>query len=134
MNLLRGRLGREHRTLERMVVIHCRDHHGADGGTPCPDCRELLRYAARRLEKCPYGSAKPVCTRCPIHCYKRAPREQVRGVMRYAGPRMLLRHPWLALAHLADKLRRVEHPGAARRRERAAREGASPSEANASRG
>jgi hypothetical protein len=39
--------------------------------------------------------------------------------MRYAGPRMAWRHPWLSLAHVLDKLRRVEHPMAARRRDRA---------------
>ncbi|MTW23034.1 hypothetical protein GJ668_18465 [Allochromatium palmeri] len=27
--------------------------------------------------------------------------------MRYAGPRMPLRHPWLALLHMLDKLRQV---------------------------
>jgi hypothetical protein len=29
-------------------------------------------------------------------------RERVREVMRYAGPRMLLHHPWLAICHLVD--------------------------------
>jgi Nitrous oxide-stimulated promoter len=38
--------------------------------------------------------------------------------MRYAGPRMTLRHPWLSLTHLTDKLRRVEHPMETRRRHR----------------
>ena len=33
-------------------------------------------------------------------------REQIRGVMRYAGPRMLLRHPILAFYHLAVDSRR----------------------------
>jgi hypothetical protein len=37
-------------------------------------------------------------------------------VMRYAGPRMLRRHPWLALCHMVDKLRRVEHPMVLRRK------------------
>jgi hypothetical protein len=36
--------------------------------------------------------------------------------MRYAGPRMTFRHPWLAVMHLLDKLRRVEHPMETRRR------------------
>jgi len=31
-------------------------------------------------------------------------RERIRAVMRYAGPRMLWRHPLLALLHLADGL------------------------------
>lgn len=120
MDRLRGRLKREHATLARMVAIHCADHHGPEDGKPCTACTGLLAYAERRLQKCPYGPAKPTCARCPIHCYKRAQREQVRAVMRYAGPRMTFRHPWLALLHLTDKLRRPEHPMEARRRKRRA--------------
>jgi hypothetical protein len=108
MELTSRRLKREYRTMERMVDIHCRDHHG--GAVPCEDCRRFLDYARRRLEKCPYGSAKPVCAKCPIHCYKKAQREHAREMMRHAGPRMVLRHPWLSLAHVLDKFRSVEHP------------------------
>jgi len=106
------------RTMQCMVEIYCADHHVAGGGMPCPDCGRFLDYAGRRLEKCPYGAGKPVCARCPIHCYKRRQRDQARAIMRYAGPRMALRHPWLSLTHLLDKLRRVEHPMDVRRRER----------------
>lgn len=113
-----GRLGREFRTMQRMVGIYCADHHVAGGHALCPDCEQFLDYAGRRLEKCPYGEGKPVCARCPIHCYKRAQRELARSIMRYAGPRMVLRHPWLSLMHVLDKLRRVGHPMDARRRER----------------
>lgn len=65
----------------------------------CVDCRSLLDYALMRLDRCPYGDAKPVCTKCIVHCYRPAMREQIRLVMRYSGPRMLLAHPWLALLH-----------------------------------
>lgn len=116
--LVTPRLKREYRTMECMVEIWCADHHGTAHGDqgPCGECRDFLAYAARRLEKCPYGEAKPTCAKCPIHCYKRAQRELARDIMRYAGPRMTLRHPWLSLMHLVDKLRKVEHPMAARRR------------------
>jgi Nitrous oxide-stimulated promoter len=113
-----GRLGREFRTMRCMVEIYCADHHVAGRGVLCPDCEQFLAYAGRRLEKCPYGEDKPVCAKCPIHCYKHAQREQARAIMRYAGPRMLLSHPWLSLTHMFDKLRRVEHPMESRRRER----------------
>jgi len=33
-----------------------------------------------------------------------------RDVMRFAGPRMIWLHPFRAVNHLLDKLRRVEHP------------------------
>jgi len=47
---------------------------------------------------------KPTCARCPVHCYRPAMRTEVQQVMRYAGPRMLWRHPWLALRHECDAL------------------------------
>ena len=84
--------------------------------TPCPQCEAFLQYAARRLEKCPYGQDKPTCANCPVHCYKKAPREYAKEVMRFAGPRMMTRHPWLALMHLVDGRRKVAHPMEARRR------------------
>lgn len=118
--LERGRLRREFRTMQCMVGIYCTDHgHArAPGAATCGECRAFLDYAGRRLEKCPYGPAKPTCARCPIHCYKPAPRETARVIMRHAGPRMMLRHPWLSLTHVLDKVRRVEHPMVVRRRER----------------
>ena len=119
---------REWRTLQAMVAIYCAGQsHGASGtDTLCAECAGFLDYAARRLEKCPYGPAKPTCAKCPIHCYKPQPREQARQIMRYAGPRMMLRHPWLSFTHLTDKLRRVEHPMARRRQRPAPRAGEPP--------
>jgi len=49
------------------------------------------------MSRCPFGPDKPTCAKCPIHCYKPQVRERVREVMRFAGPRMLLRHPVLAV-------------------------------------
>ena len=43
-----------------------------------------------------FGDDKPTCANCKVHCYSEAMRERVRDVMRYAGPRMLWRHPVLA--------------------------------------
>jgi hypothetical protein len=59
-----------------------------------------LDYARTRLRKCPFQEGKTTCAKCPIHCYKPDRREKIRAVMRYAGPRMLVRHPILALLHL----------------------------------
>jgi len=88
----------ERRTIEAMIGIFCRGRHGAKEGL-CPECRELFDYAAGRLEKCPLKDNKPKCSACPVHCYKPAMRERIRAVMRYAGPRMLYRHPLLAGKH-----------------------------------
>ncbi len=94
------RLEREKRTVAVMIAMYHRGMHTA--GPLCPDCAALLAYALQRIEKCPFGADKPTCANCTTHCYKAEMREQVRAVMRYAGPRMLLRHPVLALLHLWD--------------------------------
>ena len=103
-------LDRELLTITRMVEIYCSAHHGNSNCMPCAECSEFLSYAAARLKKCPYGEDKPTCAKCPIHCYKPVRKAQVRKIMRYSGPRMLLHHPLLVIAHKLDGLRKVRHP------------------------
>jgi hypothetical protein len=89
----------EKKTVTAMVRIYCAAHH--DGaGVPCEACVTLQRYSHARLDACPYGADKPTCRECPVHCYKAAEREAMREVMRFAGPRMMLQHPWLSLVHV----------------------------------
>ena len=126
MDDLVGRLKREHETLVCMTAIYCSDDHGQRGGSLCSECAELMHYAKVRLQKCPYGDAKPTCAKCPIHCYKKRQRGQVRVIMRYAGPRMPLRHPVRFLTHTLDKLRRAVHPMELRRQRAVERKTKSP--------
>ncbi|EGV31813.1 hypothetical protein ThidrDRAFT_1698 [Thiorhodococcus drewsii AZ1] len=100
------RIRREQRTIAVMMRIYCCDHHGGRDAL-CASCSELHEYARRRLEICPFQDAKPACNRCEVHCYSAARRDRVKAVMGYAGPRMLLRHPWLSLWHLIDARRPV---------------------------
>jgi Nitrous oxide-stimulated promoter len=95
------RLARELKTIHAMLRIYCHDLHAEDRGL-CAGCTALMNYATRRLDRCVFGDDKPTCANCTVHCYSAAMREQVRSVMRYAGPRMLTRHPILALAHVID--------------------------------
>ena len=99
------RIAREKRTLSAMVRMYCRDRHGT-GGDLCRDCREVLEYARCRLDKCPYQETKPTCAVCPIHCYEPGMKERVRAVMRHSGPRLMRRHPILALLHVLDGFRK----------------------------
>lgn len=98
-------LGLEFKTIKAMVKIYCDAFHKAGG--ECLPCRDFLRYANEKLDRCPYGQDKPTCNKCPIHCYKPIQREQARTIMRYAGPRMLLHHPILAIKHLRAEKRAV---------------------------
>jgi hypothetical protein len=100
------RLNREWRTMEVMIKIHCRDQHGSSMML-CAACQALLDYAHVRLERCRFGAEKPTCANCPVHCYQKARREQVKAVMRYAGPRMLSEHPVMSLRHWLDGFRKA---------------------------
>ena len=93
---------KERQTVETMITLYCRGKEG--NSSLCPHCAELARYAARRLERCRFGARKPACRRCPVHCYRPDMRRQMIEVMRYAGPRMPLRHPVMALRHLLKDL------------------------------
>ena len=91
---------RDMRTVAAMVRIYCAGKHGGRGGRLCEACANLLGYADDRLAKCPFAEEKTTCRDCPIHCYRPAERTEMKEVMRYAGPRMLWRHPMLAIRHL----------------------------------
>ena len=93
---------RERRTIAVMLHMYCRAHHAPGGQALCPACGALHAYAERRIERCVFGDAKPTCANCTVHCYKASMREQIRVVMRWAGPRMLWRHPLLAVMHMID--------------------------------
>jgi hypothetical protein len=96
------RRARELKTIAAMLRMYCRAHGHQPRAPLCAGCSELLEYASRRLERCVFGDAKPTCTNCLVHCYSADMREQVRVVMRWAGPRMLRRHPILGILHLID--------------------------------
>ncbi len=112
-----ARLARERRTIKVMIALYCRDHHHHERGL-CETCAGLAAYADRRLDLCPCGPDKPTCFNCPVHCYQPRMRETVKDVMRYAGPRMMKRHPILAVRHLLDGRRPApERPGRRTHRE-----------------
>ena len=119
MSPMNNRLGRERHTMAKMVEIYCNARHEHPDTALCGDCQEFLDYADVRLEKCPYGAEKPTCANCPIHCYKAGQRARAKMIMRYAGPRMLFRHPYLAIAHKVDGLIAAKHPKELTREQRA---------------
>jgi hypothetical protein len=98
------RRARELKTIEAMMRLYCRGHAHPpkQGATLCAECDALFEYATRRLERCVFGDAKPTCANCLVHCYTRDMRERVRLMMRWAGPRMIFRHPILAIRHKLD--------------------------------
>ena len=97
--VFKKRKEREIVTVKTMIRMYCRAHHHPEGEM-CESCAKVFSYASMKYHRCLFGADKPVCTVCPVHCYNREMREQIRRIMRYSGPRMVLRHPLMALDHL----------------------------------
>jgi len=97
------RLIREKKTIKAMISLYCRHNHGQKA--LCNACKTIQDYAFERLDKCRFGGLKPACNKCPVHCYKPKEREEVRSIMRFSGPRMILAHPYLAVMHMLDTIK-----------------------------
>lgn len=103
---------REARTVSQMVAIYCKGHHPAEtrtesshaGEALCETCKALDDYAVLRTMRCRKMGEKISCDLCENHCYAKEPREKIREVMRYSGPRMMKYHPIAAIRHLAGKI------------------------------
>ena len=102
--MTQNHLDRERRTIASMIEIYCHARHHQAVGL-CAECEQMFAYAMQRIDKCPFRENKPTCAKCTIHCYKPQMRQQVREVMRYAGPRMLLRHPVMTIMHYVDEMK-----------------------------
>ena len=68
------------------------------------DLTELKNYAYQRIDRCPRKAEKTFCSSCLIHCYAPSYRQKIREVMKYAGPRMIYKHPIIAIRHMINTL------------------------------
>ncbi len=100
---LDGKKAKDIRVLRDFISIFCRENHQAEAKDTfpvkdvrvrnclgdkdlalCQDCRKLLSHGIAKLLLCPYDP-KPMCKKCPTHCYAPGYREKVREVMRFSG-------------------------------------------------
>ncbi len=93
-----NRIEKEKRIMEFMVRLYCSKKE--KNNELCDSCKELIEYSKKRLDNCPYGNKKPSCKRCQKHCYIKEYRENIREVMRYSGPRIILYKPLEFIRHL----------------------------------
>ncbi|PSU69857.1 nitrous oxide-stimulated promoter family protein [Photobacterium phosphoreum] len=104
-----GQLNTEFNTITAMIDLYCLRHHQPNTGKfqRCADCEQFRTYVKQRLDRCPYGEKKPSCKQCPIHCYKPQQKLKSQTIMRYSGPKMLVKHPIMAIRHLIHDKRAV---------------------------
>lgn len=96
-----GKLEHDKWVVRKMVEIYCYRHLHLSAIPP--EYRELIDYCCHRLDNCKFGVRKRACRYCPVHCYGAKEREEIRKIMRWSGPRMLLYSPKDVLLHLLGR-------------------------------
>ncbi len=100
--MTKRRVEREKRVIKLMIELYCHQKHQHKSKGLCEECQGLLDYAHQRLSFCKFGDEKTTCQKCPIHCYKKEMKQQVKEVMRFSGPRVLIYSPIEFFRHMFD--------------------------------
>lgn len=109
--MIKDRIGYEQKVIRILIGIYCEGKHGSAKGALCETCEDLNNYAQERIMRCPHGEEKTFCANCSTHCYRATPREKVKEVMRYSGPRIMKSHPILGIMHLVENRKEKKRLG-----------------------
>ena len=103
---IEAKRAREKTVVLHMIEAYCHGKHGTRRDELCTECTQLAEYAEARISRCPFMATKTFCSQCHVHCYAPEKLQAIKDVMRYAGPRMLLRHPVLVVKHGLDGMKK----------------------------
>ncbi len=98
---------KDRRTLQAIGRIYCQGNHaerGKDVAGMCSECGAAIEQTLARAEACPHGH-EGNCQDCATPCQRGEAQERIKAIMRYAAPRMLVRHPLMTLEYLRKKVR-----------------------------
>jgi hypothetical protein len=98
---------RDLKVVARFIDVYCRHQHPDSNKSPirlkthdvaricgkpvslCAECRKLLAHAFVKRTHCPLDP-KPMCKKCPDHCYAPRYAQRMREVMKFSGRRLVL--------------------------------------------
>lgn len=97
----------EKKTIDFMIRLYCKKNHKSAYKEKklCVECEEIREFAHLRIDKCPMKETKTFCSTCHIHCYGKVKREEIRRIMKWSGPRMLIYNPPMAIKHVLNTLK-----------------------------
>ncbi len=98
----------EDKIIEFMINLYCKKNCDKSKNTNydlCDDCNALLNYAKKRISLCRHKETKTFCANCETQCYSPKMKKQIREVMKFSGPRMLIYNPKLAIYHVICTLK-----------------------------
>lgn len=92
----------EKKIISLMVKIYCNKKHKSDNNL-CDECRNIEKYAHKKIDECPYMKEKTFCSNCQNHCFSPKMGKSIRIIMKFSGPRIILYHPILLIKHIFFK-------------------------------
>ena len=95
----------EKATIAKMIRIYCHSKHKTKGDNLCEMCRKLEEYTHLQTDNCAFGTLKPACSKCPVHCYTGENREKIKEIMRFSGWRMFFLSPRATIFHFMNVYR-----------------------------
>ena len=90
---------KEKENIRKTFGLYCNSNHGTTDNKLCPKCTALLTTAMLKIQRCPYGIAKPICDACETPCFGEVPTKEFRNIMKSSQKKMLLSHPLMAVRH-----------------------------------
>lgn len=108
MDAMGKRTDKDRLTLEAIGSIYCRGNHAQrrkDEAGMCPECREAIELTLAKAKSCPLGHSGN-CEDCAVHCQRGDAQKRIQQIMRYAAPRMAVRHPLMTFEYLKKKRKR----------------------------
>ena len=58
----------------------------------------------RQIERCPHSFYKTFCHQCPTTCYKSEDLEHIEPIMKYAGRKIMMKHPLIGTRFVINLL------------------------------
>jgi hypothetical protein len=98
---------RDLKVVARFIEVYCHHQHGEANKGPvhlktfdvlticgkelslCTECGKLLAHAFVKRSNCPFDP-KPMCKKCPDHCYATNYAKRMREVMKFSGRKLVL--------------------------------------------
>ncbi|MHB0896698.1 MAG: nitrous oxide-stimulated promoter family protein [Spirochaetales bacterium] len=83
-----SKIQKEKNVVAFMINCYCKKIHHQD--TLCESCNDLVNYAHKRLNVCPFGEKKTSCLKCKVHCYSKEKRVEIKSNVIYRASNDIL--------------------------------------------
>lgn len=96
---MRNNVPKEKINIKKTLGVYCNEKHGTKDGKLCPKCTAMLATILPKMNRCRYGSTKPICDRCDDMCFGAEYNRIFMEAMTSNGKKMFVKHPIMTIKH-----------------------------------